>query len=74
MITIKSIGLLAFNGCQKLSPGKNSVVRSVATLLLLSILSSTAYAVDGAKPDVRIVVDISGSMKENDPNNLRIPP
>ncbi|MBL4761218.1 MAG: VWA domain-containing protein [Gammaproteobacteria bacterium] len=73
MITIKSIGLLAFNGCRKLISGKHSIVRSVPTLLLLSILSCTAYAVDGSKPDVRIVVDISGSMKNNDPNNLRIP-
>ncbi len=25
------------------------------------------------KPDVRVLIDISGSMKENDPNNLRVP-
>lgn len=25
------------------------------------------------KPDVRLLIDISGSMKENDPNNLRVP-
>ena len=24
-------------------------------------------------PDVRVVIDVSGSMKQNDPNDLRIP-
>ena len=26
-----------------------------------------------APPDVRLVIDVSGSMKQNDPNNLRQP-
>jgi len=29
--------------------------------------------VEQQKPDVRLLIDISGSMKQNDPNNLRIP-
>ncbi len=36
------------------------------------ILASTAFA-SQKQPDVRILVDVSGSMKKNDPKNLRIP-
>jgi uncharacterized protein (TIGR03503 family) len=35
-------------------------------------LSSTAWAAEPV-PDVRILIDISGSMKHNDPHNLRAP-
>ncbi len=37
--------------------------------------SSLAEAIvpEGKPTDVRVIIDISGSMKENDPNNLRIP-
>lgn len=31
------------------------------------------YAADEAQPDVRVLIDISGSMKKTDPGNLRIP-
>ena len=34
--------------------------------------SSTAWAAEPV-PDVRILIDISGSMKHNDPHNLRAP-
>ena len=55
--------------------------RMLSFLLLVSLLSSgmttTAMAINdqgkGKPYDVRIIVDISGSMKETDPNNLRIP-
>ena len=30
-------------------------------------------AEDATVPDVRVLIDVSGSMKENDPNNLRVP-
>lgn len=48
------------------------------TLFILGLLglTSTAYSQEFAaeKPsDVRIIVDISGSMKKNDPENLRLP-
>lgn len=42
----------------------------LASLLSLLLVSSPLLA---AQPDVRLVVDISGSMKRTDPNNLRIP-
>ncbi|MGD9603820.1 MAG: VWA domain-containing protein [Gammaproteobacteria bacterium] len=32
-----------------------------------------ASAVHAAPPDVRILIDVSGSMKQNDPANLRVP-
>lgn len=49
--------------------------RAVVGLFLLLICAVTAMAQDTAalKPDVRLVIDISGSMKRNDPNNLRQP-
>jgi uncharacterized protein (TIGR03503 family) len=37
------------------------------------VLFSSALMADEKPSDVRIIIDISGSMKENDPNNLRIP-
>lgn len=55
--------------------------RLIAFLLLLSpLFASSIYAIEpiGADNknlpyDVRIIIDISGSMKQTDPNNLRIP-
>ncbi len=35
--------------------------------------STTTAAKEASKVDVRVVIDVSGSMKKNDPNNLRIP-
>lgn len=38
--------------------------------LVLPIVSGTLGA---ATPDVRVLIDVSGSMKQNDPHNLRVP-
>ncbi|MBB1487069.1 VWA domain-containing protein [Oceanospirillum sediminis] len=49
------------------------------TLLIVSMMIGLMVAGTGStfaanqKPDVRVLIDISGSMKENDPNNLRVP-
>ncbi|KKN16602.1 hypothetical protein LCGC14_0974140, partial [marine sediment metagenome] len=51
------------------------------TLVFLAalLLPTTLWAEETTKltlpesPDIRIIVDISGSMKETDPNNLRQP-
>ncbi len=51
-------------------------ILAICLLLLPSAHSQedTAIAAKNAKtPDVRILIDISGSMKKNDPKNLRIP-
>lgn len=41
---------------------------------LLAALSPVATAENAAPlPDVRVLIDVSGSMKQNDPNNLRRP-
>lgn len=40
-------------------------------LLCAFLLSAVSYA--EVKPDVRVLIDISGSMKHNDPSNLRVP-
>ncbi|MGM0767483.1 MAG: VWA domain-containing protein [Pseudomonadota bacterium] len=51
----------------------------VATFFLSAALSSNVIGQDTSEPelsgaaDVRIIVDISGSMKDNDPDNLRQP-
>jgi uncharacterized protein (TIGR03503 family) len=51
----------------------------LSTRLLLAVvwcclsLSLAAQEAAPLKPDVRLVIDISGSMKRNDPNNLRQP-
>jgi len=54
------------------------IQRWLSGVIFLSLLpfffSSSAQAADEQSPsDVRIIVDISGSMKETDPENLRIP-
>ena len=41
--------------------------------LIFAIALPLGAADKPAKPDVRLLIDISGSMKKNDPNNLRIP-
>ncbi|MEJ2565497.1 MAG: VWA domain-containing protein [Gammaproteobacteria bacterium] len=49
--------------------------RATVTLLVLigqAAFSATAWAAEPV-PDVRILIDISGSMKHNDPHNLRAP-
>ena len=50
-------------------------VRLVHSVLFLvgSLFIGAAYAEQAESPDVRLVIDISGSMKKNDPENLRIP-
>ncbi len=48
----------------------------IYSLLFCSIFlpaSDILAAKKQPKPDIRILIDISGSMKKNDPNNLRIP-
>ncbi|WP_295404950.1 vWA domain-containing protein [uncultured Thiocystis sp.] len=45
--------------------------RLLAALLLA--LLTTAGTLVAATPEVRILIDVSGSMKRNDPQNLRIP-
>ncbi|WP_221794871.1 vWA domain-containing protein [Oceanobacter mangrovi] len=46
----------------------------MSLLLVLSLLLPfTARAADDRPVDVRLIIDISGSMKETDPGNLRVP-
>ncbi|WP_196137705.1 VWA domain-containing protein [Aliikangiella sp. G2MR2-5] len=52
-------------------------LKRLATFLLMiaggtCCLTGVALAKQ-PKPDVRLLIDISGSMKKNDPNNLRVP-
>lgn len=54
----------------------NHQMRKYAVLLCFVIVPFTAHAQTEAESlpsDVRLVIDVSGSMKQNDPNNLRQP-
>ena len=51
--------------------GRKTMQKRLILGLIIGFLSVTK--VFAAQPDVRLVVDISGSMKRTDPNNLRIP-
>lgn len=45
----------------------------LALMLLLMSLPATSATLTSDKADVRVLIDISGSMKQNDPQNLRRP-
>ena len=47
--------------------------RVLILALLLAVSINAAWAEESPQPDVRIVIDISGSMKDTDPQNLRRP-
>ncbi|MDT8371909.1 MAG: vWA domain-containing protein [Gammaproteobacteria bacterium] len=51
------------------------IQKSVLFLMLLALLLPIrqVFATSEAVSDVRIIIDVSGSMKKNDPNNLRSP-
>ncbi len=42
-------------------------------LILATIVANSAFARSEPVSDVRVIIDISGSMKKNDPKNLRAP-
>ncbi|WP_444998264.1 VWA domain-containing protein [Aliikangiella sp. IMCC44359] len=46
---------------------------SYSTVLLLALGLNANASNKKVKPDVRVLIDISGSMKKNDPKNLRVP-
>ncbi len=53
-----------------------SHVRNITLLVCLLVASIQSYGQEESKTspaDVRLVIDVSGSMKQNDPNNLRQP-
>lgn len=55
---------------------KFHAVRSISATLLITIMAISQPAI--SKPlsnqmDIRVLIDVSGSMKKTDPNNLRIP-
>jgi uncharacterized protein (TIGR03503 family) len=48
-------------------------MKIISRLFSVAVLLMPLWAGAAAHPDVRVVIDISGSMKQNDPNNLRRP-
>ncbi|MFV1873833.1 MAG: VWA domain-containing protein [Oleiphilus sp.] len=55
----------------KLNPARLGII-FFATLFSTSLLSETIIS-DHKQADIRLLIDISGSMKKNDPANLRVP-
>ena len=53
--------------------GSRIKLLSIAALLMAMLASTAAAQDDPPVNDVRIVIDVSGSMKNNDPDNLRKP-
>src|SRR5690554_6246310 len=52
----------------------HSWLTGVLSFFLLVTLNTSTVAAESNQPaDIRILVDISGSMKQTDPNNLRLP-
>jgi len=47
--------------------------RITVAVFMMAFFGLASVHADEARPDVRIVIDISGSMKETDPENLRRP-
>ncbi|MEE9398520.1 MAG: vWA domain-containing protein [Methylococcales bacterium] len=45
----------------------------VLSLIILPWMPVPAASEENEQPDVRVLIDVSGSMKKNDPGNLRIP-
>lgn len=71
----KSMSALVKNTRRLLSV-KNSIsqIFLLATILVVSPFACSDESVTDRKPaDIRLLIDISGSMKKNDPANLRIP-
>ena len=57
--------------CKSKRPrARGAATACVAGLFALLVLTTPAVQ---AGADVRILIDVSGSMKENDPRNLRVP-
>ena len=50
-------------------------LRIILPILLLALMPVRQVLAASAEPvsDVRVLIDVSGSMKQNDPNNLRAP-
>ena len=49
-----------------------TISRSLTLTLALTLVSGLAHAAEPLT-DVRVLIDVSGSMKDNDPANLRVP-
>ncbi len=47
-------------------------LRFLVTLVAL-VCNMSVSAAQAPVPDLRVLIDVSGSMKKNDPNNLRVP-
>lgn len=54
-------------------PSSNALSAVLAGVFSLSLLVASPQLASADDSDVRIVIDVSGSMKQNDPDNLRVP-
>lgn len=62
---------------QSSGPRRGSALKTFCRLLCWMLIAFSwaplCRADEAPMPDVRVLIDVSGSMKENDPNNLRVP-
>ena len=65
------LSITAYTGTFHGSPAK--LCNACARLLLLFALIGVAPLATAGKVDLRVLIDVSGSMKHNDPSNLRRP-
>ena len=72
---LKNRAKLPFLPLVSISPGSmlNSLSKIVIPAAFGLCIATAAAGVAAANVDVRILIDVSGSMKANDPKNLRIP-
>ncbi|RRJ84557.1 VWA domain-containing protein [Aestuariirhabdus litorea] len=50
-----------------------TVLGSIRWVVVMALLALSGYTAGAMGNDVRMLIDISGSMKANDPDNLRVP-
>ncbi len=62
-----------FKSCVKTTHSR--IHTAIALPLVLSLFGASVWAADESQlpADVRVIIDVSGSMKQNDPGNLRQP-
>ena len=55
---------------------KFHALRGISTMLFIIVMSVSQAVMSqplSNQMDIRVLIDVSGSMKQTDPNNLRIP-
>lgn len=74
MEVLKQLETNSVSHSARTNPDRAAFVRLIVLFLVFIFFTLSAQAQPADLPaDVRVVIDVSGSMKQNDPNNLRQP-